>query len=101
MTTSNESHDPIALFTDLPIDLPIDVTLVIDKDHAHIQEITTVLQDIHLHIYNLLDQKILDFLYAVHIQMQETNSVQYNHNTKKTQLLSKYTCITQLKWQTL
>ena len=101
MTTTNEIYDPIALLTDLPLDLPRDMTLVIDIDHPHFQEITTVLQDTHLHIDHLLDQGILDFLDPVHIQIQETNQIQYNHNTKMTQIISKYSCIKQLKWQTL
>ena len=101
MTTINEIHDPIALLTDLLTDPLTDNTPVIDIDHARIQEISKILQDIHLHIDLLLDQEILGFLYLVHIQIQETNLIQYNHNTKMIHLTSKYTCITQLKWQTL
>ena len=101
MTTLNEIHDPIALLTDLYTDPLTDMTLVTDIDHVHIQEITTILQDTHLHIDHLHDQEILEFLDPVHLQIQETNLIQNNHNTKVTQLTSKNTCITQLKWQTL
>ena len=101
MTTINEIHDPIALLTDLVTDPLTDMTLVIDIDHVHIQEITTVLQDTHLHKDHLHDQEILDILDHVHIQIQGINLIQYNHNSKMTQLTSKFTCITQLKWQTM
>ena len=101
MTIINEIDDPIALLTDLLTDPLTDMTLVKDVDHARVQEITTILQAIHLHIDHLLDQEILDFLDLVHIQKQETNLIQYNHNTKMIQLTLKYICITPLKWQTL
>ena len=77
------------------------MTLVIDIAHAPSQEITTILQDIHLHLDHHHEQEILYLLDAVHIQIQETNLIQYNHNTKMIQLTLKYTCITQLKWQTM
>ena len=101
MTTINEIHDPIALHTDLLTDPLTDMTLVIDIDHARIQETTTILQDKRLHIDHLFDQKILDFLDLVHIQIQETNLIQYNLNTKTIQSTLMYICNTQLKWQTL
>ena len=101
MTTINEIHDPIALLTDLLTDPLTGMTLVIDIDHVHIQEITTILQDTHLHIDHLHDQQILDLLDHVHIPIQGIILIQYNHNTKMTQLTLKYTCIIQLKWQTL
>ena len=101
MTTINEIHDPIALLTDLLTDPLTDRTLVINIDHARIQEKTTILQDIHLHIDHVHDHEILEFLDPVNTQSQGTNLVQYNHNTKMIQLTSKYTCITELKWQTL
>ena len=101
MTTMNEIHDPIALLTDLLTDPFTDMTFVINIDHAPIQEITTILQDLHLHIDHLHDQEILDFRDSVHIQIQETNLIQYKNNTKMIQLNLKYICITQLKWQTL
>ena len=47
MTAIKEIHDPIALLTDLRTDPLSDMTFVIDIDHAPIQEITTILQDIH------------------------------------------------------
>ena len=65
MTITKEIRDPIALLTDLRTD----IALVIDIYHARIQEITTILQDIHFHIHHLHDQKILDFLDPVHIQI--------------------------------
>ena len=77
------------------------MTLVTDTDHASIQEIITILQDTHLPIDHLQGQEILDILDPVHIQIQGTNLIQYNHKPKMNQITSKYTCITQLKWQTL
>ena len=101
MTTINEIHDPTALLTDLLTDPLTGMTLVLDIDHVHIQEMTTLSQDTHLHIDHLHDHEILDILEHVHIQIRETNLIQYNHKPKLMQLISKYTCITQLKWQTL
>ena len=82
---------------DLLADLYIDMTLVIDIDHVPIQEITTILQDIHLPIDHLQDHEILDILVHVQFQIQELELIQYNHNTKQTQIILKYTCITQLR----
>ena len=101
LTIINEIDDPIALLTALLTDPLTDMTLVIDIDHARFQEITTIFQAIHLHIDHLLDKEIVDFLDLVHIQIQATNLLQYNHNTKLIQLTLKYICITPLKWQTL
>ena len=42
MTTINEIHDSIALLTDLLTDTLTDMTLVIDIDHARVEEITTI-----------------------------------------------------------
>ena len=56
---------------------------------------------IHLPIDHLHDQEIPDILDIVHIQIQGKNPSQYNHKPKMIQLISKYRCITQLKWQTL
>ena len=98
LTIINKIHDPIALVSDLLTDLLIDMTPVIDKDHVHIQEIITILQATHLLTDHLQDQEILDTLHHVHIQTQEINLIQYNHNTKRTQVTLKYTCIIQLKW---
>ena len=50
--TINQIHDPIALVTDLLTDPLTGMTLVIDVDHVHTQEITTILQDEHLHIFD-------------------------------------------------
>ena len=47
MTTTKETRDLIALLIDLRTDHLIDVTLVIDIDHANIQEIIIILQNIH------------------------------------------------------
>ena len=99
--TIKEIRDPIALLTDLLTGPLVDVTLVTDIDHARIQEITTILQDTHLLLDHLHDQEILNLLDAVHIQIQGTNLLQYTHKPKMIQLTSKYTCITQLKWQML
>ena len=101
MTTINEIHDPTALLTDLLTDPLTGMTLVIDIDHVHIQEMTTLLQDTHLHIDHLHHHEILHILEHVRYQIKETNLIQYNHKPKMIQLISKYTCITQLKWQTL
>ena len=80
--TTKEILDPTVLLTDLLTDFTINMTLVIDIDHVLIQEVTTILQDIHLPIDHLLDHEILDNLDHVHIQIQETNSIQCKHNTK-------------------
>ena len=101
MTIINEIHDPIAHLTDLATDPLVGMTLVIDIDHVHIQEIVTILQDTHRLIDHLQDQEILDSLDHVHIQVREINVIQYNHNIKKTQFILKFTCITQLRWQML
>ena len=69
------------------------MTLVMDIDHVHIQEITTTLQDTHRPIDHLQDQAILVTLDHVHIQIQDLNLMQYNDNTKQTQLTLKYICI--------
>ena len=99
--TINEIRDPIALLTDLFTDPLVGMTLVINIDHVHIQEITTISQDRHLHIDHIHDQESLDTLDHVRIPIQRKNLIQYNHITKMTHLNSKYTCIIQLKWQTL
>ena len=101
MTIINGIHDPIASLTDLRTDPLIDMTLAIDIDHVHNQEITTILQDTHRPKEHLQDQEIPVTLDHVHIQKQEINLIQYNHKTKMTQSTLKYTCITRLKWQML
>ena len=77
------------------------MNLVTDIDHARIQDITTISQDTHLLLDQLHDQEILEFQEPVHIKIQGTNLIKYNHKPKMIQLTSKYTCNTQLKWQTL
>ena len=101
MTIIKETRDPIACLTDPHIDPLIDVTLVTDIDHARIQEILTILPDTHLPLDHLYDQETLDLLDHDHIPIQESNLIQYTHKVKMIQLTSKYTCITQLKWQML
>ena len=75
--------------------------LVTSIDHARFQEITTIIQDTHLLLDHLQDQEIVDFPDLAHTQRQETNLIQYNHKLKMIQLVLKYICITQPKWQTL
>ena len=70
----NAIHALTALHTDLLIDLPIDTTLAIDIDHAHIQE-TIILQNIQVHTDHLPDQEILDFLDPVHTPILEIKSI--------------------------
>ena len=65
------------------------MTLVTDIDHNHIQGITTILQNILLPRDHFHDQEITGFLDLVHIQIQETNLIQNNHNTKMIQSTSK------------
>ena len=93
----NEIPGPTVLLINLLTDLPIHMTLVIDIDHVLNEEITTIIQDIHLPIDHLPDHEILDILNHVHIQIQESNSIQYKQNTKQIQLFLKYTCMFQLK----
>ena len=81
--TTKEIPDHTVLLIDLLTDLPMDMTLVIEIDHIPIQEITTILQDIHPPI----DHEILDNLDHVYIQIPEINLIQYNHNIKQTQLI--------------
>ena len=100
-TITKEIQDHTDLVTDLLIDLLIDMTLVIDIDRVHIQETTTILKDTHHPIDHLQDHETLDILDRVHIEIQDRNLIQYNHNNKQTQLTLKYACITQLKWQML
>ena len=89
MIVTKEIPNPTVPLIDLLTDLSIDMTLVIDIDQVLIQEITAILQDIHFSIDHLLDNEILDILDHVHIQIQETNSIQYEHNTKRIQLILK------------
>ena len=67
-------HGLTALHTDLHIDLLIDTVLVLDIDHAPIQE-TIILQNTQIHTDHLPDHEILDFLDPVHTQILETKSI--------------------------
>ena len=98
MTIIKEVRDPIVLLTDLLTGPLIDVTLVRDRDHARFQEITTILQDTHLPSDHLHDQEILD---PVHIQIKGTNLIHHKYKPKMIWLTSKFTSITQLKWEML
>ena len=80
MTLTNAIHGLTTLHTDLRIYLIIDTTLVLDIDHAPIEE-TIILQKIQIHTDHLLDQEILDFLDPVHTPILETKSLRYSHNT--------------------
>ena len=103
MIILKEIPDHFARHTDPPIDHFMDVTLVTDIDHVHIQEITTILQGTRLPLdQDFHDQETLDLLDHGHISIPETNLKQYTHKLKMVQLTSKYyTCIIQLKWQML
>ena len=59
MITTKEIPDHTVLLIDLRIDLPIDMTLVIDIDYVPIQEITTILQNIQPPIDHLQNHEIL------------------------------------------
>ena len=61
MIHTNVILDLTVLLTDLLIDPHIDKTLVLDTDHAPIQE-TTNSQNTQIHIDHLQDQETLDFL---------------------------------------
>ena len=73
MPTTKETRDLIALLIDPHIDHLIDVTLVTDIAHSHIQEIQTILRNIHLLFDHRRDPETLDSLDFVHIRIQETN----------------------------
>ena len=73
MILTNAIHDLIALHIDLHIDLPTDITLARDIDHALILE-KTIFQNIQILIDDLPDQDILYFLDHVHIPILEANS---------------------------
>ena len=62
------------LLTDLLIDPHIDKTLVLDTDHAPIQE-TTTSQSTQIHIDHLQDQETLDFLDLAHTPILEIKSI--------------------------
>ena len=62
------------LLTDLLIDPHIDKTLVLDSDHAPIQE-TTNSQSTQIHIDHHQDQETLDFLDPAHTPIPEIKSI--------------------------
>ena len=62
------------LLTDLLIDPHIDKTLVLDTDHAPIQE-TTISQSTQIHIDHLQDQETPDFLDLAHTPIPEIKSI--------------------------
>ena len=70
MTLTSAIHGLTVLHTDLHIDLLIDATLVLDLDHALIQEKTTF-QNIQFRTDHPLDQGILDILDPVHTPLPE------------------------------
>ena len=80
MTQTNAIHGLTVRHTDLHIDLLIDKTLVLDIDHALIQE-NTISQNIQIYTDHLLDQETLDTLDLVHIPTLEIRSIRYNHKT--------------------
>ena len=74
MIHTNVILDLTVLLTDLPIDPHIDKTLVLDTDHAHIQEITNS-PNTQIHIDHLQDQETLDFLDLAHTPILEIKSI--------------------------
>ena len=77
------------------------MNFVTNIDHAHTQNTTINLRGTHLPLDHLQDLEILDFLDLAHILIKVLKSKQNNHNLKTIQLILKYICITQPKWQTL
>ena len=63
-----------ALHTDPRIDLLIDTTLALDRDHAPIPE-RIILQNKQIHTDHLLDQENLDVLGPVHTPILETKLI--------------------------
>ena len=74
MTHTNVILDLTVLLTDLLIDPHIYKTLVLDTDHALIQEITNS-PNTQIHIDHLQDQETLDFLDLAHTQIPEIKSI--------------------------
>ena len=74
MIHTNVTLDLTVLLTDLLIDPHIDKTLVLDTDHAPIQE-TTKSQSTQIHIDHLQDQETLDFLDLAHTPILEKKSI--------------------------
>ena len=74
MTHTNVILDLTVLLTDLLINPHIDKILVLDTNHALIQEITNS-PNIQIHIDHLQDQETLDFLDLAHTQIPEIKSI--------------------------
>ena len=74
MTHTNVILDLTVLLTDLLIDPHIDKILVLDTDHALIQEITNS-PNTQIHIDHLQDQETLDSLDLAHTQIPEIKSI--------------------------
>ena len=74
MIHTNVILDLTVPLTDILIDPHIDKTLVLDTDHAPIQEITNS-PNTQIHIDHLQDQEILDFLDLAHTQIPEIKSI--------------------------
>ena len=74
MIHTNVIRGLTVLLTDPLIDPHIDKTLVLDIDHAPIQE-TTNSQSTPIHIDHLQDQETPDFLDLVHTPIPETKSI--------------------------
>ena len=74
MIHTNVILDLTVLLTDLLIDPHIDKTLVLDTDHAPIQEITNS-QNTQIHTDHNQDQEILDFVDLAHTQIPGIKSI--------------------------
>ena len=74
MIHTNVILDLTVLLTDLLTDPHIDKILVLDTDHALIQEITNS-PNTQIHIDHLQDQETLDFLDLAHTQIPEIKSI--------------------------
>ena len=74
MIHTNVILDLTVLLPDLLIDPHIDETLVLDTDHAHIQEITNS-PNTQIHIDHLQDQETLYFLDLAHTPILEIKSI--------------------------
>ena len=93
MIHTNVILDLTVLLIDLLIDPHIDKTLVLDTDHAPIQEITNS-PITQIHIDHRQDQETLDSLDLAHTPFPEIKLIRYNNKTKLTLSNLKYTCIT-------
>ena len=91
MIIINETLDRIVRLIDQRDNLT-DAILVLDTDHALIQELT-ILHDILLHLDLLQDQEILGILDPALTLTQETKVIQYKLNHKTILSNLKYICI--------